>query len=111
MLLSDKLESLYKEANNKGQVFLEKQAVNILKEELFEFLSKTEIKKMYEITNKIVYLNDVLNKSDLCKEKMIPLDSFLDFFIFTANKRKDKEIEEALKVEKARLNLVRANNE
>ena len=55
-------------------------------------------------------LNNTLNQHQLCTEGLIPKDSFLDYLLYIADLNNFESTKKELTIEKARRNLLEAND-
>lgn len=104
------LDCLYKDSSNQNKVLLEKRAVNILIKELATRYPKGKEAPDDMLAREAMCLNNTLNQHQLCILGLIPKDSFLDYLLYIADSMNFESMKKHLTIEKARRNLLEAND-
>ena len=108
--VKEELDFLYKKKDYMNQTLLEKSVIEVLLKELCNLIPINKKITVNEFVKAVTNLNDTLNKHYFCSTNLVPKDCFLDYYINKADWLEFEELKKLLKIEKARKNLLEAND-
>lgn len=108
--IEKELDYLYQHKDNQNQTLLKKRVINVLLKGFCDCISIDKKATDNELVKTIMSLNDILNKHPLCANKLIPKDDFLYYSINQMDLLECEELKQQLMTEKARRNLLEAND-